>query len=73
MTIMTLKAIRRADLANLTMTDRDRAINALKMIRALTAAPNSPAEAHALAVIADYWASKGGDDGSSLKSRSSWK
>lgn len=73
MTIMTLKAIRRADLATLTITDRDRAINALKMIRALTAAPHSPAEAHSLAVIADYWANKGGDDRSSLKSQPSWK
>ena len=73
MTIMTLKAIRRADLATLTITDRDRAINALKIIRALATAPNSPAEARTLAVIADYWASKGGDDGSSLKSRPSWK
>jgi hypothetical protein len=73
MTIMTLKAIRRADLATLTITDRDRAINALKMVRMLSAAPNSLAEAHALAEIADYWASKNGDDGVSWKSRTSWK
>ncbi len=73
MTLMTLKAIRRSSLATLTLTDRGRAINALKMVRMLTAAPNSPAEAHALAEIADYWASKNGDDGVSWKSRPSWK
>lgn len=62
MTIITLKAVRHASLAALTITDRDRAINALKRVWALTAVHNSPDEAHALAEIADYWASKGGDD-----------
>jgi hypothetical protein len=58
MTVMTFKAIRRASLAAMTTTDRARSANALKRIRALTAAHGSPAEARALAEIADYWASK---------------
>ncbi len=62
MMIITLKAARHASLAALTITDRDRAINALKRVWALTAIHNSPDEAHALVEIADYWASKGGDD-----------
>ena len=58
MTAMTLKAIRRASLAAMTTTDRARSINALKRVRAMTATRGSPAEARALAEIADYWASK---------------
>ena len=72
MDMMILKAIRRTSSAALTITDRARAISALKMVRELTAAPNSPAESRALAEIADYWASKGGDDGISGKSRRNW-
>jgi len=58
MTAMPLKAIRRASLAAMTTTDRARSINALKMVRAMTAAHGSPAEARALAEIASYWANK---------------
>ncbi len=60
MTAMTLNAIRRASLAALNTTDRARSINvnALKRVRAMTAAHGSPAEARALAEIAGYWANK---------------
>jgi hypothetical protein len=54
MNVMTLKAIRRASLATLTTTARARACNALKMARTTTAVRGSPAEAHALAEIANY-------------------
>lgn len=55
MNVMTLKAIRRASLATLTTTTaRARARNALKAAWTTTAVRGSPAEAHALAEIADY-------------------
>ena len=58
MTVTTLKAIRRASLVALTTTDHARAISALKRVQAMTAAHGSPAEARALAEIADYWANE---------------
>ena len=58
MTLVTLKAIRRADLAAISITDRVRTIHVLNRIKAMTAADGSPDEARALAEIADYWAKK---------------
>lgn len=55
MTVMTSKAIRRASLAAMNNADRARSINALKMVQEMTAAPDSLAEARALAEIAAYW------------------
>ena len=53
MDIMTLKAIRRSPLAVLTITNRIRTINALKMIQAMTVPHSSPAEARTLSEIAE--------------------
>ena len=66
---MTLKTIRRSSLAVLTISDRIRAIKALKMIQAMTIAHGSSAEDCMLSEIADYWAIKDGDSNSTLEFR----
>ena len=69
MDIMTLKAIRRSPLAVLTITNRIRTINALKMIQAMTITHGSSAEDRTLSEIADYWANNDGDSDTTLESR----
>ena len=45
MTVTTLRVIRRASLAHLINYDRNRMLNALKMVRRMTVVHGSPAEA----------------------------
>ncbi|NJM11960.1 MAG: hypothetical protein HC889_08855 [Synechococcaceae cyanobacterium SM1_2_3] len=66
---MNLRAIRCSPLAVLTITDRARAINALKMIQAMTSTHHSSDEARTLSEIADYWSNKDSDSDTTLESR----